>query len=137
MTSKWLIRLGNETIGPLSDSELRKLAEQGGLNAETPVSREPDRWISAREVDGLCILPPPPAIPASAPQMLSGIPTGIWILLIAVVAGAGGFVLSRWLGTGLFATCGGIFGGLLGARWALTSQPPSSTRTDDRPQTKT
>ena len=51
----WYVRHEGRITGPLSLSELQKLADPGTLTSRTEVSRDGDLWMSAAGVDGLVL----------------------------------------------------------------------------------
>lgn len=120
--SRWYVRLANETIGPVTDAEFHELVQKGGIGPRTPVSSDRETWVPAHNIPGFAIrLMNPPLI--SMPRAATPIARKAgFILLFGLTAGIAGSAVSDWLGTGLFATCGAIFGGLLGAFWSVISR---------------
>jgi RsiW-degrading membrane proteinase PrsW (M82 family) len=61
-SDSWHIKLGSDTIGPLTSAELRNLAGNGSIRPETPVSCNLVEWSDAASVQGLTFRPtaPPP-----------------------------------------------------------------------------
>ncbi len=66
-SAKWFFMQGDSRQGPVSSSELRKLAGQGRISADTPVWKAGlADWIEARRLKGLFpvypseLVPPPP-----------------------------------------------------------------------------
>ena len=58
-STTWLVRLGDQVLGPISGTELRDRAMQGSLTAQTPVSCDGTNWTEAATVDAV----PPGAAP--------------------------------------------------------------------------
>jgi hypothetical protein len=108
----WYIRLKQEILGPLSEAELRDLAQRGGLRSDTPVSQDRTRWATAASVEGIVFPPPPPqASPAGERP-----------------AAAGSQRAPAWLWAGMALGAMGLLvcGGLLVAIVAGVSQPPAA-----------
>lgn len=70
----WFIRFGTESIGPLTSSELRQLAREGGVRPDSQISRDGNSWFRADSLPGLQLqqgprkpvkLPPLPTTPAA------------------------------------------------------------------------
>jgi hypothetical protein len=119
--SRWYIKLANETIGPVTDAEFEELVQKGGIGPRTPVSSDRETWVPAHAIPGFAArLLNPPLSRAATP----GVRKAGFILLLGLAAGIAGLAVSAWLGTGLFATCGGIFGALVGAFWPVISRRP-------------
>jgi GYF domain 2 len=113
----WHIKIKGETIGPLTDSELRDLARKGSVNPDTLVSSDHEGWVAAHTIPGL-------AFRATHLSLLApGVAKAGCILLAALVAAVVGSAISSLFGTGFFATSGGIFGALIGVFWPFLSQP--------------
>jgi hypothetical protein len=51
--SRWYLKLGNETIGPITDAELNELAIKGNISPETPVSIDRETWAAIGTISGL------------------------------------------------------------------------------------
>jgi hypothetical protein len=71
--AKWLYEKAGETIGPVSNKQLRKLVEAGELLPDDRVTQEgANKWTTASRIkglfDGLPTPPPPPETPPEAPQ---------------------------------------------------------------------
>jgi GYF domain 2 len=121
--SRWYVRLANETIGPVTDAEFHELVQKGGIGPRTPVSSDRETWVPAHNIPGFASrLMNSPLIPTSRAATPIARKAG-FILLFGIAAGIVGVAVSDWLGTGLFATCGAIFGALLGAFWPVISRP--------------
>jgi hypothetical protein len=117
--SRWYIKLANETIGPVTDAEFDELVQIGGIGPRTPVSPDRETWVPADAIPGFAArLLNAPLISISRGATPSATKAGL-VLLIGLTAGIAGLAISHWLGTGLFATCGAIFGGLLGMSWPV------------------
>src|SRR5580700_10957971 len=101
--SRWYVRLANETIGPVTDAEFYELVQKGGIGPRTPVSSDRETWIPAQAIPGFAarLLSPPFSLAATPSVRKAG-----FILLFGLTAGIVGLAVSKWLGTGLFATCG-------------------------------
>lgn len=56
----WYVRLNGQTIGPLSESELRKLVGEGVVTPETPVSRDGHNFENASKLLGATFHARPP-----------------------------------------------------------------------------
>src|ERR1700722_15809345 len=54
----WHIKLGAETIGPLTGAEIRDLALKGSVRPETRVSTNQVNWSDAASIPGLTFGPP-------------------------------------------------------------------------------
>jgi hypothetical protein len=80
----WYVRKGTKTHGPFSSKQLKQLAQQSKINANTPIRREKDgNWVKAIEIKGLISdsssNPPtvatnhsePPASPREAPSRVA------------------------------------------------------------------
>src|SRR5580704_15417726 len=110
--TRWYIKLANEAIGPVTDAELQELVQKGGIGPRTPVSSDRQTWVPAHAIPGFAArLLNPRHVSVSRAPSPSARKAG-FILLFALTAGIVGLAVSAWLGTGLFATCGGIFGAL-------------------------
>ena len=53
MSAQWYYQTGGETRGPVELEKLRRLAREGGIGPATPVHREGEDWVLARQVRGL------------------------------------------------------------------------------------
>ena len=70
MKIRWLYRQGNRTFGPVSNSELKQLANAGELKPDDLVSKEgSEKWTKAKNVKGLISVQPtpPPIQPPTLP----------------------------------------------------------------------
>ncbi len=125
--SRWYVKLADEAIGPVTDAEFQELVQKGDIGPRTPVSADCRTWVPAHAIPGFAArLLNPGRVPVSRAMSLSARKAG-FILLFGLTAGIVGLAVSNWLGTGLFATCGGIFGALMGAFWpAISRQPPAN-----------
>jgi hypothetical protein len=62
-SNQWHIRIGGETIGPLSSAELQDLADHRSITQRTPLSPDGNTWTTGGAVRGLSFpvdSPPPP-----------------------------------------------------------------------------
>jgi hypothetical protein len=61
----WYVRLGDESIGPLTNEEFRELVLSGSIAPQTQVSPNQLNWTPAAQVQGLSFpsAPPPPPLP--------------------------------------------------------------------------
>lgn len=109
----WYLRLKQEILGPLSEAELRDLAQRGALLPDTPVSQDRTRWTTAASVAGIVFPPPPPPAHASPDQR---------------PAGAGTRPVLRWLLAGMALGAMGLLvgGGLLWGILAGVLEPPTT-----------
>jgi hypothetical protein len=89
-SQQWSIRIGADSVGPLTASELQLLAANGSIKPDTPVSPDGEKWWTASQVRGLefCVNAPqlPPKFNSAAADTGSSI---VWI-----VAGIGGLLLA-------------------------------------------
>ena len=83
---RWYLRLGQEILGPLSETELRELAQRGGLFPETPVSPDGTNWTTAASLEGL-VFPPPPPPPEPLPAGQRSASVGIRLTPAGLLAG--------------------------------------------------
>jgi hypothetical protein len=64
MPNQWFVEYGNQTIGPLSDQQLKKSAEGGQVNPSTQIRLGVNgQWVTASSVKGL--FPSPLPTPAA------------------------------------------------------------------------
>lgn len=91
----WYISLGNQVHGPLSESQLRELAQRGSVTAQTPVSRDKTKWMAAAAVQGIVfgVVPPPRTQVSSPPSPQSA---------------RGGRFSKAWPSAGVLAGIGGL-----------------------------
>jgi hypothetical protein len=66
---QWYCRVDGEQYGPFTWEQMRAMADEGRLVANTHIRREVDqKWFLAGQVSGLLSKPPPPTAPAKAPR---------------------------------------------------------------------
>jgi hypothetical protein len=109
----WYLRLSQEILGPLSEAELRDLAQRGGLLPDTPVSQDRTRWTTAASVEGL-VFPPPPPPPQASPDQRPAV--------AATRPGPGWFLAGMALGALGLLGCGGLLWVIL----AGVLEPPAA-----------
>jgi hypothetical protein len=67
MATQWFYQVMGAELGPISSAELKRKAQQGQIQFDTPVRAAPDgKWQAAERIKGL-IDPPPAAAPPPAP----------------------------------------------------------------------
>uniref|UniRef100_A0A7C2P3Y8 DUF4339 domain-containing protein n=1 Tax=Schlesneria paludicola TaxID=360056 RepID=A0A7C2P3Y8_9PLAN len=75
MASQWFYQVMGAELGPISSAELKRKAQQGQIQFDTPVRAAPDgKWQPAERIKGL-IDPPPAAPPPPAKPKPAAAPT--------------------------------------------------------------
>jgi hypothetical protein len=81
-SSRWYVKLGGESIGPLTDTEFRELARNGSIAPETAVSSDQLAWVAAGTIQGLTFpQSPPPALPIRSAQHTTRLRAATWALV--------------------------------------------------------
>jgi GYF domain 2 len=80
---RWYVKLGEESIGPLTNDEFMELARTGSVGPQTAVSPDQLTWIQARTVQGLIFAPTqPPMLPIQASRRTVAKRNARWTLVV-------------------------------------------------------
>jgi hypothetical protein len=82
-SGRWYVKLGEESIGPLTGAEFRELASNGSIVPDTAVSPDQQAWTPARTVEGLTFPPaPPPVGPVRTSRRTAARRNAMWTLVV-------------------------------------------------------
>lgn len=91
MASEWFYQVMGEQVGPVSGTELRKLAQHGTINRDTQVRKGSNgNWVPAERVNGLFNAsdkapPPIPAVDSATSPRTEHAPSGFNAATKAIV----------------------------------------------------